>query len=108
MEPPRAGDGEGETVMRYTYKVRDLRPGEGMVVTDMPLLPDDDTPLEPRVHALSAWCGGFLFGLSSRRGLNLKAISEEGREIVQDLTQFTQAGLSAEDHRPGQQGRKQC
>lgn len=63
----------------------------------MPLLPDDDTPLEPRVHALSAWCGGFLFGLSSRRGLNLKAISEEGREIVQDLTQFTQAGLSAED-----------
>lgn len=58
-----------------------------------PLLPDDDSALAPRVLALAAWCEGFLFGLASRPGLNLKSCSEEVREVIRDFTQFTQATL---------------
>lgn len=60
-----------------------------------PLLPEDEWPLSVRVEALSAWCSGFLYGLSSRRPLDLKACSEEARETLRDFTQFTQAGFDA-------------
>ena len=62
-----------------------------------PLLPDDDIPLDARVQALALWCQGFLYGMSSRRHVDLNAISEEAREIIGDLSQFTQAGLDAGD-----------
>jgi len=29
--------------MRYTYKVRDLRPGEGMVLAELATVPDEST-----------------------------------------------------------------
>lgn len=63
-----------------------------------PLLPSDELPLETRVQALVLWCQGFLYGLSSRRKIDLAACSEELREIVHDLAQFTQAGLEAGDN----------
>jgi len=56
-----------------------------------PLLPDDDAELPVRVRALSAWCEGFLFGLSTRAGLNIKATSAEMQEIIRDFTEFTRA-----------------
>jgi uncharacterized protein YgfB (UPF0149 family) len=59
-----------------------------------PLLPDDESALAPRVRSLSSWCEGFLFGLSSRPGLDLEAVSEDAREIIQDFTQFTHASIS--------------
>ncbi|HVT35753.1 MAG TPA: UPF0149 family protein [Nevskiaceae bacterium] len=59
-----------------------------------PLLPDDAAALGPRVRALSSWCEGFLFGLSSRAGLDLDAVSEDAREIIRDFTQFTHASIS--------------
>lgn len=62
-----------------------------------PLLPDDDIPLDARVQALALWCQGFLYGMSSRRHVDLNAVSEEAREIISDLSQFTQAGLEAGD-----------
>lgn len=61
------------------------------------LLPDDETALVPRVRALAAWCDGFLFGLASLAGLDLKKISEEGQEIIRDFTEFTQAAVGDED-----------
>jgi len=61
------------------------------------LLPDDDTALVPRVRALGAWCEGFLFGLASRPGLDLRKLSEEAQEIVRDFTEFTQAAVGDED-----------
>lgn len=63
-----------------------------------PLLPGDEVPLEVRVQALTLWCQGFLYGLSSRRKIDLAACSEELREIVHDLAQFTQAGFDAGDN----------
>ena len=61
------------------------------------LLPDDDTPLAQRTVALGEWCEGFLLGLASRAGLNLKIASPELREIVADLTQFTAIEFSDGD-----------
>jgi uncharacterized protein YgfB (UPF0149 family) len=69
-----------------------------LISTDMtfePLLPSDTSPLAERVDALAAWCGGFLYGISGNRKLNLKSLSEEARETLRDFTQFTQAGFDA-------------
>jgi len=62
-----------------------------------PLLPDDAVPLNERAQALGAWCEGFLFGLSARVKFDLKACSEEVREVVADFTQFTRASIGAGD-----------
>ncbi|MGQ0621350.1 MAG: UPF0149 family protein [Panacagrimonas sp.] len=62
-----------------------------------PLLPPVELPLSLRVEALVAWCGGFLYGLWSRRRIDMHALSEEGRRIVQDFTGFTETGIAAMD-----------
>lgn len=59
-----------------------------------PLLPDDEEDLEHRVRALSAWCEGFLFGLTTGAPLNMKQCSPELKEIIKDFTDFTHAGIS--------------
>lgn len=58
-----------------------------------PLLPDDEEDLALRVRALSAWCEGFLFGLSTGAPLDMKKCSAELKEIVRDFTEFTRAGI---------------
>jgi len=62
-----------------------------------PLLPDDQEELAHRVRALSAWCEGFLFGLSSGKPLAMKQCSAEFKEIVKDFTEFTRAGVSEDE-----------
>ncbi len=59
------------------------------------MLPDDGLSLVLRATAFGEWCQGFLLGLASRQGFNLKNASEEAKEIVEDITQFT--GVSFED-----------
>lgn len=69
-----------------------------LLSTDMvfePLLPPDPAPLSARVDGLADWCSGFLYGLSSRKKLDVKKLSEEARETLRDFTQFTQAGFDA-------------
>tara|TARA_R110000850_G_scaffold91742_17_gene194716 strand:+ start:5972 stop:6553 length:582 start_codon:yes stop_codon:yes gene_type:complete len=69
-----------------------------LMSTDMvfePLLPPDSTPLRIRIEALAAWCGGFLYGLSSKQKIDIKKLSEEARETIKDLAQFTSAGFDA-------------
>ena len=66
-------------------------------MTFKPLLPDDEEDLPRRVEALSAWCEGFLFGLSTGRPLNMKQCSAELKEIVRDFTEFTHAGVTEEE-----------
>jgi hypothetical protein len=62
-----------------------------------PLLPDDQEELSHRVRALSAWCEGFLFGLTSGKPLSMKACSAEFKEIVNDFTEFTRAGVGEDE-----------
>lgn len=62
-----------------------------------PLLPDDEEDLPRRVQALSAWCEGFLFGLSTGEPLNMKQCSAELKEIVRDFTEFTHADVGDDE-----------
>ena len=61
------------------------------------LLPDDDSPLPQRALALAQWCEGFLYGLASHRKLDLKSFTEDAREVMRDLAQFTKASTGDGD-----------
>ncbi|MCI0749219.1 MAG: UPF0149 family protein [Nevskiales bacterium] len=58
-----------------------------------PLLPDDEESLPRRVRALSAWCEGFLYGISTGRPIEMKRCTPEFKEILRDFTEFTHAGV---------------
>lgn len=85
-----------------TAALRELR-GEaadafgGHEMSFAPLLPDDEEGLPRRVAALSAWCEGFLYGLSTGAPLNMKQCSPELKEIVRDFTEFTHAGVGDDE-----------
>lgn len=59
----------------------------------MPMLPSDEASLAERARALGGWCEGFLYGMAGRIKLDLRACSDEVREIVKDFSQFTRAAL---------------
>lgn len=63
----------------------------------MPLLPDDDAPLEERVNALGAWCQGFLFGLGLAEVGEPKDLPNDVREVVEDFAEIARAGLAPDD-----------
>lgn len=67
-----------------------------------PLLPDDDAELRQRVVALADWCEGFLHGLALRPGLDVKKLSAEARELIEDFTQISRAGLAEDDDEEGE------
>ena len=58
------------------------------------LLPDDDSDLDQRVHALGEWCQGFLVGLSLGGISDFKALPEDAREIAEDLVEIARADSS--------------
>lgn len=63
-----------------------------------PILPgDDDAPLQERVRALANWCAGFVYGLASRGELDFTGLSEEVREVVEDLTELSKATLALDE-----------
>jgi len=73
---------------------------EGLFDPDLsfrPLLPADEVELEQRVQALARWCAGFLYGLSSSGDFQVDSLSDEVQEVVNDLTELSRAGLTAED-----------
>jgi len=61
------------------------------------LIPADDTPIEERTHALTAWCSGFLYGLGSNGAADPQRLPGELGEIVRDLTEITRADVDATD-----------
>lgn len=59
------------------------------------LLPTDETPLQQRVSALSEWCYGFLngFGVATGEAGNNQSLSEECREVLEDIAKISQVTL---------------
>lgn len=53
------------------------------------LLPDDETSLGERSQALADWCTGFLFGLGTAGAPLSGSLSDDAREVLSDLTEFT-------------------
>lgn len=69
------------------------------------LLPDDDSnSLVERTRALAAWCDGFLYGIARSGTLNLNEASEEVREALSDITQFTRATIEGGDDQETEEG----
>ena len=106
IDPLRVADAKlkveagGAAVAAQTLHELRARSAESFTGTEMsfaPLLPDDETDLQGRVRALSAWCEGFLFGLSSGKPINMKQCSPEMKEIVHDFTEFTNAGIGDDE-----------
>lgn len=64
------------------------------------LLPGDDVPIDERSRALSDWCSGFLFGLGMAGGHVTEGLSDDAREVVVDLTEFTRID-AADDYSEG-------
>lgn len=62
--------------------------GDGMLELRL-LLPDDEQPLDERVAALGAWCEGFLLGISRAQSSGKSTLSEDVRELLDDLIEIT-------------------
>lgn len=62
-----------------------------------PLLPDTSRPLAERADALVEWCRGFLGGLGLGGFGGRSRLSEEGREILQDLDAIAASQFSYGD-----------
>ena len=67
---------------------------EGQQYDFEPMLPDDGTSLARRGEALTHWCRGFLYGLAAGGLDDSKFTSEDVREILKDLSEFTQLDVS--------------
>ena len=94
-------DGGSNDALRRLYDrtLEALQNGEMQFV---PLLPDDDSPLERRTESLALWCEGFLYGLGTHSFLSQEALSAEVREIIGDLAEIGRAEATAADPEQGE------
>ena len=65
-------------------------------------LPDDEQQLESRVEAFVNWCRGFLFGLSLGGVPEPRELSDDVREVIDDLLEFTRLDIDGSDQ--GEEG----
>lgn len=61
------------------------------------MLPDDDQPLAVRAESLADWCQGFVYGLGIGGLPSVELLSDEVREVVQDLTEISQAAYEDDE-----------
>lgn len=54
------------------------------------LLPDDEASLVQRVDALGEWCYGFLNGFGVGEGAAIRPLSDECREVLEDMSKISQ------------------
>lgn len=66
----------------------------------VPLLPDDEEPLQARGEALAGWCRGFLYGLALGGMDDGAARSTEVQEVLGDFTDFTRLEVDGPDIDP--------
>lgn len=93
--PDDAGEAEATALVSLLADIREetLRTLSGDDMDFQPLLPDDARPLDERVRALAAWCGGFLYGLG--RSGQLDKLPGDLSEILQDFSEISRASLAA-------------
>ena len=63
----------------------------------MPLLPDDQEPLERRVVALAAWCTGFLYGIGSGGLPAREELTADLAEVLGDFAEISRATVDTDE-----------
>lgn len=60
------------------------------------LLPEEGASITERSDALGDWCRGFLYGLGVAGGDFSERLSDDAREVVADLVEFTRLDVEEE------------
>lgn len=68
----------------------------------MPILPDDEDPLETRLAALAEWCSGFLAGFGTTGERKKQDVSEDCLMALRDLQQISQVDTDIEEEEMGE------
>ncbi|MEZ5507334.1 MAG: UPF0149 family protein [Gammaproteobacteria bacterium] len=68
----------------------------------MPILPDDEDPLETRLAALAEWCSGFLAGFGTTGERKKDDFSEDCLMALRDLQQISQVDTDVEEEEMGE------
>jgi len=84
--PDTADAPDGALHTLYLRTLTTLQEGE---MQFLPLLPDDDVPLEHRTATLAQWCEGFLYGFGTHEAAVHKTFSAEVQEIVRDFAEIS-------------------
>ena len=61
------------------------------------LLPDDETSMSERAHALSEWCAGFASGLGVGGMSDKPPLKEESDEFVKDIVAISRMETNVDD-----------
>ena len=96
FEPGESGSPESARCTRMLRSTRreTERQLEGQQFEFEPMLPDDGSPLAQRGSALARWCRGFLYGLAVGGLDDSHSTSEDVREVLSDLSEFTRLDVS--------------
>lgn len=68
----------------------------------MPILPDDEDPLETRLTALAEWCSGFLAGFGTTGERKKDDFTEDCLTALRDLQQISQVDTEIEEEEMGE------
>jgi uncharacterized protein YgfB (UPF0149 family) len=60
------------------------------------LLPDDEDPLEDRVHAVSEWCNGFIRAIKDSKIDVTTYLGNDAKEAFADMEDITQVSIDVE------------
>jgi hypothetical protein len=106
----RAPAGEAVATLLATVYAQTATQLDGDELDFAPLLPDEDESLTQQAEGLSEWCRGFLLGFGSGRrstasipgGVGfgrrpLPALSDEAREVLDDMQQLTELDPETEE-----------
>ncbi|MAR89724.1 MAG: UPF0149 family protein [Pseudomonadota bacterium] len=68
----------------------------------MPLLPDDEDPLDARLGSLAEWCAGFLAGFGAMGSRKPEEFSEDTLSALQDIQQISQVDTDIDEEEEGE------
>jgi uncharacterized protein YgfB (UPF0149 family) len=90
---PREALFEVDSLERLARETRGLLLDKGDLF--MPLLPDEEAPLEERARAVRDWCIGFLFGLGLNQEAQDATLSSEAQEALRDFSEIARMDVDA-------------
>lgn len=68
----------------------------------MPILPDDQDPLDERLSALAEWCSGFLAGFGSAGARKPEEFTEDALTALKDIQQISRVDTEIDEEEDGE------